>query len=465
MRVLYGTVYRDSPVNGLVTLNQRFIDVLCRRVDLHLLVGGWATRRGDDQTRVTLGTHDGFSAVLVERDIRHIDRCTAPGDNPHIDRFVDALADALVKSRIDLVHVVEWEPLTGVALFAAADRARIPWIVMPVDYRLACPQTWLFEQRLRDCSGPDATFEKCARCMAVGAPPLDLRGSRVISFGMKALYYSGVRRAFPTLLAPRLPRYFGARAWQSRFRTIRRSLDTCRAIVTISDTHARVLHEVLGVPRDRFRVIHLPAAPPSATYQPDPGRFRAPLRFVWVHRLAHEWGPSLLLDAWRLAAVPPERAQLWMYATRGADGWARRQGYGPLMDSGAVVVTDERVQGQEEKVYGRVAAYIATPLWKVNGYSPDPLAYGFPMIFPRGTALEEMHIDGVNGFAYTQGDAPSLAAVIRRLVDDPRLLEEAARHSIFTADHGTEACGDKLLALYQEIVTSGETGASRHGMP
>jgi hypothetical protein len=451
--VLYGTVYRDSPVNGLVTLNQRFIDVLRSRVDLRLLVGNWATRLGDDRTRVTLGTHDGFPAVQVERDIRSIDRCAAPGDGPEIDRFVEALADGLVKAGIDLVHVVEWEPLTGVSLFAAADRARIPWIVMPVDYRLACPQTWLFEQRLRDCSGPDATFDKCARCMAVGAPPLDLRGRGLVSFGMKALYYSGARRAFPTLFAPRLPRYFGARAWKARFDAIRRSLDTCRAIVTISDTHARVLHEVLGLPRERFRVIHLPASPPSAGYRPDPNRFHAPLRFVWVHRLAHEWGPNLLLDAWRRAAVPPERARLWMYATKGAERWARGEGYGPLMDGGAVVVTDERVQGQEERVYGSAAAYVATPLWKVNGYSPDPLAYGFPMIFPRGTALEEMHTDGVNGFAYAQGDVESLAAVIRRLVFDPRLLEEAARRSVFTPAHGAEACGDKLLALYREIVT------------
>ncbi|HET6900054.1 MAG TPA: hypothetical protein VFK70_17005, partial [Vicinamibacteria bacterium] len=315
--------------------------------------------------------------------------------------------------------------------------------------------------------GPDETFAKCARCMAAGEPHLDLPHTRLIGLAKKGLYYSGIRPLFPNFLAPRLPRYFDRHGWRRRDEAIRRQLRTCRAVITFSDIHGRVLRELLGLPASLFRTLHYPSREPAPSYRPSPERFRPPLRFAWVHRLGREWGPQLLLEAWRRAALAPAQAQLYMYAGMrnkgGAADWVRSAGYGDLMDRGSLVVTEERVHLREDEVYGKVSAYVATPLWKLNAYSADPLGYGFPMIFPRGTALEEIHVDGLNAFAYTQGDPQSLADVLRRVAADPRLLAEASRNSVFPRDRSPEACGDALLAIYREVLDA--AGASGRPVP
>jgi glycosyltransferase involved in cell wall biosynthesis len=453
----------------MTTFNDRLVEILRDRVQLHVLVGRTAAgsaQRARSST-VELVRHEGWPAIRVERDSRHIDRCTTAGDNRHIDGFIDLLSEAMTRSRIDLVHMAEWEPVTGMAIFAAADRAGIPWMVMPVDYRLVCPQMWLFEQGLRDCSGPDETFAKCARCMAVGAPHLDLPGTQLIGLAKKALYYSGIRPVFPTLLAPHLPRYFNRKGWHSRFEMIRRQLQTCRAIVTISDLHGRVLREILGLPAEIFRTVRYPSQPPPPGYQPNPRRFRPPLKFVWIHRLGREWGPYLLLDAWKRAGVSREQAQLVMYSGTRAKGVTldrvRGAGYGDLLASGSVVVTEERVQGREAQVLSDVAAVVETPLWKANGCSYESFVYGYPVIFPRGTAIAEVYQEGVTGFGYAQGDAASLAEVFRLSAMEPSRLENAAALNTFKPEYGPAACGDALVDLYRAILGRGADEHSSGG--
>jgi glycosyltransferase involved in cell wall biosynthesis len=290
--------------------------------------------------------------------------------------------------------------------------------------------------------------------MATPAPTWNSPKFRLLWLGAKALYHSGVRRAAPDLFSPRLPRYFSPARWESRFRMIRQQLDTCRAIVTISRFHARLLQQMLGVPEELFRVIYFPTVPPSPAYRPGPDRFRPPPRFAWVHRLGREWGPYLLLDSWRRAALSPEQGQLRMYATRGAVSWARSAGFGDLIDSGSVAVSEDRVQGREEQVFREISAVITCPLWKVNGYGYDPFAYQYPVIFPKDSAAEEVYQDGVNGFAFTQGDTESLAGLIRRVAENPGLLEKIAGNNTYKPEYGMEACGEKLLALYREAIGS-----------
>jgi glycosyltransferase involved in cell wall biosynthesis len=151
-------------------------------------------------------------------------------------------------------------------------------------------------------------------------------------------------------------------------------------------------------------------------------------RFLFVGRAQPEKGLAVLADAWRAAALAPERAALVLagvdpsLAAIAPDG-PRRQGDAAMLGLGAVDPVELR------NVYAAcdvlVLPSIATRTFRepwglvVN----EAMNRGMPVIVSDavGAAAGGLVRDEVNGLIVEAGDSDALAHAIVRLADDPRL--------------------------------------------
>jgi glycosyltransferase involved in cell wall biosynthesis len=261
----------------------------------------------------------------------------------------------------------------------------------------------------------------------------------------EALYGLGLRSL--------LPWYSPPEAYRKRNEAIRNELEGCAAIISMSHSHAERLARLLQISLSRFEIINYATDDPGENYRPDEKRFSHPIRFGWMNRTSREWGIFFLAESWRRAALPPEKAQLWLYAIDGTERALRQDGFGRLIDCGSIVMKEERVFGRENQIFAELAGLIVASLWYENGCSPEYFARKLPLIVPDRGAHQELVQDGVSGFLYRKGDPDSLAGLLRRLVDNPALLKDVADRYGHLPEYGLDAWGRKHVQLYERILS------------
>ncbi|GEM_PF-2613917 len=445
MKILIGLVETKKTIGGLHTCNIRKIESLSDRVDLHLIAGDSGDINNLHAQGVHWGTLHNLPTLFAKKNDATVNRFTAPGENNDIDDFIDRIAESLVAQCIELVDMAQWEEELGIAIFAAARKAHIPYIFSPVDYRLACGETWLFEKGSRKCTGPDESFKKCSRCMATLRHPLRNPYTEFRAVVKDMFYYLGLTRFLSLYASPE--------RWKNRFNTIMDYVRSSSAIVTLSSFHAKKLKELLAFPYFDFHVIPPSIQKPNENYSPGPERFTSPLKFIWINTPRREWGFYFILDAWKKAGLSPEKAQLHLFTRPGGPYLVRQCGFGSLIDEGRIVERKETVFEHEEEIYKDFAAKICTSLWPENAWDPDPFSLKIPKILSDGAAGEEIIEDGVNGFLFRRGDLESFVKLIHRLINNPHLLEEMAGRYSYTEEYGINAMGNRYFKLYESILS------------
>lgn len=90
-------------------------------------------------------------------------------------------------------------------------------------------------------------------------------------------------------------------------------------------------------------------------------------------------------------------------------------------------------------------------------------AAGVPIIASRVGGLPEAVANGVNGLLVPPGDVPSLAAAMRRLLDDPALRRRfgTAGRSRVLAEFSVEEMVNDHLAVYRSLVQHASPGTTR----
>ncbi|MEW6039173.1 MAG: glycosyltransferase [Pseudomonadota bacterium] len=86
-------------------------------------------------------------------------------------------------------------------------------------------------------------------------------------------------------------------------------------------------------------------------------------------------------------------------------------------------------------------------------------AAGIPIVASRAGGIPEAVRDGENGLLVPPGDAPALAAAIRRLLDDPELARETGKRgqALIDREFSVEGMVEGNLAVYRELLA--ERGA------
>ena len=301
----------------------------------------------------------------------------------------------------DVVHVHNVYPALGPAVHLAADRLQIPLVMTVHNYRLRCPNGYLFTEG-----------SICTRC--VGGNHLN----------------AVIHRCFPSRSQAAA---YATSLWVHRF--VVRLSDRVDYFVTPSDFVRGVLEE-WGMPRDRIRTIrNFTPSPPTVKPLGRSG--------IYIGRFSSEKGIDVLIRALELAGDPS-----FTFV-----------GDGPLLTemkdlTRSCGLTNSRFTGllQRDEVNEEIdaAMFLCVPsIWHENApmAALEAMARGRPMVAADSGGLPEL-IGRDRGIAVRGGDPGQLAEAIRSLFENPLRAEEMGRRarSYTEAEHAPR---NHLAALEQ----------------
>jgi glycosyltransferase involved in cell wall biosynthesis len=223
-------------------------------------------------------------------------------------------------------------------------------------------------------------------------------------------------------------------------------------LITVSECSAREIERLMGVPRDRMRVVY--NGVDTGVFHNCEGIEKEPCSLIFVGNTEdRKKGIIYLLRALRI--IRDEcRVKLTI-----VDGGAPETSYAPslireygLQDQ----VTIVRRLSSEELVRRYSAAEVAVVPSLFEGFgfpSVEAMACELPVITTRAGALPELVTDGENGIVTEPGDVPALAAAIKRLLEDEALRRRMGRSGRQTVERrfSWEQAAKQILQVYEEV--------------
>jgi glycosyltransferase involved in cell wall biosynthesis len=327
------------------------------------------------------------------------------------ERAIELMMHRIRRARLDVLHIVLTGTL-GTAPFEACRRLGVPYVATVVDYGPICAQGIMRERDERICTGPESTA-KCSSCLA--ALGRDADEDRIERRRLAyAHYYGHATRVF-----------------------------------TFTRSHADLLSRWLGIAEDRFAVtpFAVPAAGPGFRKAPD--AFTRPLHFAYVARTCPEWGVADLVEAWRRAALDPAHAVLDIHTDAGFERSGLAASSVDLIDSGALMVSTDRVADRLDELHAHTAAVVVPSQWRNTGSSSglEALARATPVVTNDEFGMYEDLPPAMRRLAYPTGDVDALATRLRELADDPAVLE-ALSHEVIERSFAEHVA--PLLSSYRE---------------
>lgn len=314
------------------------------------------------------------------------------------------MAEAVWRSRPDIVHVHNFFPRLSPSIFDACSEAGVPIVWTLHNYRVACANGLLFRDGApcEDCLGGMPLRAVTRRCY---------RGSAGGSAAVAAMI--GWHRLAGT--------------WRNKV----------TRFIALSE-FARGKFIKAGLPPERIIV--------KPNFAPDPGRPSDQARsgFIYVGRLSVEKGVRTLVEAWREIDAPltligdgPELPALRATAPANVTvvgQRSREEVYDALSRTSAMVLPSE--------------CYENCPMTVL-----EAMALGTPVIASRIGALAEYVEDGITGFHFAAGDAEDLARVVRR-TSSGYVLGEAgtAARLAYEARFSPASNLEQLLSVYRDGV-------------
>lgn len=335
-------------------------------------------------------------------------RARALWQAPLAPEMADRTADFLARHPVELVHVHNSWPLLTPAVHLTCRALGLPVVQSLHNYRLACARA----DFLRDGA-------PCQACVSQGPWQAARHGC-----------WKGSRLASAA--------WSRATTWQRRAGVWGDAVDR---FVAPSEFARRRLVETAGLPADRILVLANPV--------PDPGEAAPPGRgAIYVGRLAEEKGVGLLLEAWRGLGDAP----LTLVGDGPEAGRLRDRAAGLPNVRFTGTLPAEGVRSELARAAFAVAPSLCDETFGLA--AAEAQALGRPVVVPRDTALAERVEQGRTGLCFRRGDASSLAAACRELLDDRQrtaLLGLEAR-SVYEERLAPGPRTEQLLALYRSLL-------------
>ncbi len=355
-------------------------------------------------------------------------------DHPAI---ADAFARHLARVRPDVVHIHHLTCLST-AIVGRCRQAGVPVLMTLHDFWMGCPRGQRITAALDVC--PTIRLDKCVPCLRELWP--HLLGGQDLPAGERD---ARDRAALETYHA-----------------AMRHVLGELDALVTPSAFMKRMYVDY-GVPAEAITVVEngldrrpwrgrRPAAPPAG----------GPVRVGFIGSVLPSKGVHLLLEAAvRLGDPGALRVDVWGEVlpfhndrSYGARLAALRAGH-----ESSIALHGAYRNEQLPEILGRLDILVVPSIWyEAFGLTiREAFLAGVPVITANHGAMAEAVEDGVTGLLFEAGDAASLAAVLRRLVDDRGLR---ARLALAAAGRvrGEEEAARQLLDLYDRLRAPGRAG-------
>lgn len=371
-------------------------------------------------------------------------------------RLLAVACGVLDEFRPDVVHL---QHLTCLSTRLPGEIARrgIPIVLTLNDYWLLCHRGQLLDLDGRRCGGP--LDDGCARCIPASALPGE--AARALGRAVAGLPMPGAARAVG--LAARAFDYTrrGERtklASVTRLAQMREAVAHADRVLAPSNTMASWFAK-FGLGPDR-----LARCEQGIPLQPFSGLRRAPspvLRVGFAGGLIPSKAPHVLLDA--IDLLPPGALAVDLLGSGGAyhgrsdyaDRLTRRLGHRALRRTGPV--PHERMPDALHDV----DIVVVPSVWIENApfIIREAFAAGAPVVASDLGGMAEMVRHGIDGLLFPPGDAAALARQLRRLIEEPGLLERL--RAGIRPPMSIEDDAARLLGIYSGLAAGHATKAAR----
>jgi GT2 family glycosyltransferase/glycosyltransferase involved in cell wall biosynthesis len=407
------------------------------------------TREGDaHRPELSVRTaEDGFVALTIVNNT--FQSCTSFEEsyaNPAIATIAGELMDGW---RPDLVHIQHLTCLsTGIPGEAA--RRSIPVVMTLNDYWLICHRGQLVDVDGRRCRGPFG--DGCAKCIQpeMLANPAAFRAGRM----MRSLRLPGAAAAVDLAAGAagmtRSEQQLRA-ATVSRLRHMQAAVKTVDLFLAPSRTLAEAFAP-FQIPDGRLvrcdQGIRIRPCTPVRD-----ARSR-PLRIGYAGGIQPTKGADVLLDAVEL--LPPGAVVVDLLGAAGSDhgrdhynrALSPRLGHAAIRRLGPV--PHDRLQS----ILDDIDLLVVPSIWIENApfIIREAFAAAVPVIASDLGGMAEMVRDGIDGLLFPAGEAPALAARLRRCLDEPGLID-TLRTGI-RMPMSIEEDASSLRSVYRSLVVS-----------
>jgi GT2 family glycosyltransferase/glycosyltransferase involved in cell wall biosynthesis len=376
--------------------------------------------REDDARRPELSVRsaeDGPVAVTIVNNT--FQSCTSFEEsyaNPAIAGIAGQLID---RWRPDILHLQHLTCLsTGIPGEAA--RRSIPVVMTLNDYWLICHRGQLVDVEGRRCRGPFG--EGCAKCVLpeMLAPPAAFRAGRT----MRSLPLPGaaaaVSLAASAIGTTRSERQLRA-ATLARLRHMQAAVKTVDLFLAPSRTLADAFAP-FQIPDGRL--VSCDQGIRLGPHTPVRRGRSGPLRIGFAGGIQPTKGLDVLLDAVEL--LSPGAVVVDVLGSGGAyhgrDHYARA--VAPRLGHPAIRRLGPVPHDRMRSILDDIDVIVVASVWIENApfIIREAFAAGVPVIASDLGGMAEMVRDGIDGLLFPAGDAPALAAALRRCLDEPGLL-------------------------------------------
>jgi glycosyltransferase involved in cell wall biosynthesis len=243
--------------------------------------------------------------------------------------------------------------------------------------------------------------------------------------------------------------------------------------VTISDDNRAVFERECGGPIGTLSVIH--CGVDTTVFHPVP-RAAAPdrsLAILAIGTLHEVKGQTHLVEACRLlaAAGVPFTCR---FVGEGPDRAALERQVADLGLTDRVEFLGRRTRAEIASLIGSsdvlVAASVPTRSGKREGIPVvlmEAMSAGLPVVASALSGIPELVVDGSSGLTVPPGDAPAIAAALRRLHDDPELrrrLGVAARERVM-AEFDVDRNASRLIERFAAVAATDADGSPARSTP
>ncbi len=307
----------------------------------------------------------------------------------------------------DLMHVVSGYLLSG-SVFEAAESASLPTVLTLTDFWWLCRRITMLRSNGAISDLPIEPW-RCAQCLAEEGRMFRTLG-RVAPRMMETYWKSRAREAEKI---------------QTRQTYLRERFDRIQQVISPSqflcDLHTRagVAPDRIVVSRQGIELVDL-GMPQRFPKQPSDR-----LRVTYLGQIAELKGVHLLVDAARQIDDPRLQVRIFGDLSRFPDYVAQLR---TRIGSDSRIVLSGAFRGGERlaAVLADTDILVVPSLWYEN--SPNVLleafAMGTPALVSDFGGMAELVKPEVNGLRFRLGDAADLAKQLRRVLDEPDLLEK-----------------------------------------
>jgi GT2 family glycosyltransferase/glycosyltransferase involved in cell wall biosynthesis len=407
------------------------------------------TREADPQRPELAVRRSTLGAVTIFSINNTFQSCSSFADSYENPRLLDVACGLIDTSRPDVVHIQHLTCLSTLLPMAIA-RRRIPVVLTLNDYWLLCHRGQLFDLDGERCAGP---FEGgCARCIPAGAlagPGAYTAGRRVRGLPLPGAARA-VQLAVNTLERIRPPAATRP-ATEARLAHMRDAARHVDRFLAPSRTMADWFRQ-FGVPDDRMLSCNQ-----GISLTPFAGERRRPsavLRVAFAGGLIPSKAPHVLLDA--VDRLPPGSITVDLLGAGGA--YHGRNDYaaalGPRLGHAAIRRLGPVPHERMPAALHDVDAVVVPSVWIENApfIIREAFAAGAPVVASDLGGTAEMVRHEVDGLLFPAGDAGALAASLRRLMDEPGLLDRL--RAGIERPMSIEADAAQLRQLYGELLPS-----------